>query len=78
MVSCPGVSASPYAAREALAADVGVALRRGHVGVAEQLLDRPQVGATVEQVGGEAVAQGVRVRRRRRAAVEDAAHVALA
>ncbi len=40
--------------------DVGVLLRRRQAGVAEQLLDRAQVGAGAEQVGGEAVAQGVR------------------
>ena len=33
---------------------------RGDVGVAEHLLDGTQVAATGEQVGGEAVAQGVR------------------
>ena len=44
---------------EALATDVGVALGCGDVGVPQQLLDRSQVGPTVEQVGGEAVAEGV-------------------
>src|SRR3954467_2934206 len=34
-----------------------VDLRRGDRGVAQQLLDRPEVGAAVEQVGGERVAQ---------------------
>ena len=37
-----------------------VDLGRGQVRVAEQLLDDAQVGAAVEQVGGERVAQGVR------------------
>ena len=44
--------------------------------MAEQLLDDPQVGAAVEQVGGEAVAEGVGVGGHRGAAVEDAADVA--
>ena len=38
--------------RELRGAHVGVELRRGHAGVAEQLLDRPKVGTTLEQVGG--------------------------
>ena len=42
----------------------------------EQLLHGAQVGAAVEQVGGEGVAQGVGVGGRGRPAVEDAAHVA--
>src|SRR3954451_11977050 len=37
-----------------------VDLGRGDRGVAEQLLDGPEVGAAVEQVGREGVAQGVR------------------
>jgi hypothetical protein len=41
--------------------DVGVDLRRGHVGVTEQLLDHPEVGATLEEVGGEGVPERVRV-----------------
>jgi hypothetical protein len=44
--------------------------------VPEQLLHGAQVGAPVEQVGGERVAKGVRVRRSRRPTVEDAASVA--
>jgi hypothetical protein len=36
-----------------------VDLRRGHGGVTEQLLDDADVGATVEQMGGEGVAQCV-------------------
>ena len=43
--------------------DVRVDLGRGQARVAQQLLDDPQVGAAVEQVRGERVAQGVRVRR---------------
>ena len=42
--------------------DLGVALRRAQAGVAEQLLDRPQVGAAVEQVRGAGVAQRMRAR----------------
>ena len=40
--------------------DMGVNLGRGEALVAEQLLDDPQVRAAVEEVGGKAVAQGVR------------------
>ena len=40
--------------------DVGVDLGRGQAAVAEQLLDAPEVGAAVEEVGGEAVPEGVR------------------
>ena len=43
-----------------LARHVGVDLRGGNVGVAEQHLHHAQVGAMVEQVGGEGVAQRVR------------------
>src|SRR5215204_5222669 len=37
-----------------------VDLRGGHGGVSEQLLDHPDIGTAVQQVGGEAVPQGVR------------------
>src|SRR5688572_12253808 len=40
---------------------VGVELRRGEVGVTEHLLNAPQVGAALEEVRGERVAQEVRV-----------------
>lgn len=43
------------------AVEVGVELRRGDVGVAEKLLDDAQVGASLEHVRREAVAQRVRV-----------------
>jgi hypothetical protein len=43
-----------------LARDVGVDLRGRDVGVAEQQLHHAQVGAVVEQVRGEGVAQHVR------------------
>ena len=41
--------------------DVAVELRRRERAVAEQLLDRAQVGAAVEQVGRERVPEAVRV-----------------
>ena len=40
--------------------DVGVDLGGGDVGVAEQGLHRAQIGAALQQVGGEGVAQDVR------------------
>ena len=40
---------------------VGVELGRGEVGVAEHLLDGAEVGAALEQMGGERVAEQVRV-----------------
>lgn len=43
------------------AVDVGVDLGRRDVGVAEDLLDDAQVGAAGQHVGGEGVAQRVRV-----------------
>jgi hypothetical protein len=46
--------------------DVRVDLRRGYVGVSEHRLHRAEIGATVEQVGREGVAEAVR----RHAAVE--------
>ena len=45
---------------QAFLGDVGIDLGRGQVAVAEQFLDAPEVGPAVEQVGREAVAQGVR------------------
>lgn len=45
--------------------DVGVDLGRLQAGVAEQFLDDTQVGPPIEQVGGEAVAKGVRMGWRR-------------
>src|SRR4029450_977563 len=55
--------------------DVSVTLRRGHVRMTEELLDDTQVSAPVEQVGGEGVAQSVRVGGCRGTAVDDAAGV---
>ena len=46
---------------QSLGVDVAVHLRRRERGVAEQLLDRAQVGAALEQVRRERVAQAVRV-----------------
>ena len=45
---------------EAPAGDVGVNLSGAYVGVAEEFLDHAQVGAMLEQVGREAVPEGVR------------------
>ena len=45
----------------AVGVDVGVDLRGGHVGVAEELLDDTEVCAGREQVGGEGVPEGVGV-----------------
>ena len=47
---------------QALRIDVAVHLRRRERAVAEQLLDRAQVGAALEQVRREGVAEAVRVR----------------
>ena len=41
--------------------DVRVNLRGGNVGVAEEFLDNPQVGAAAEQMGREAVPHEMRV-----------------
>ena len=54
------------------AIDGGVDLRRRQRGVAEQLLDRAQIAAARQQVGGEGMAQ--RVRRRAVGQPERAAH----
>src|SRR4051794_12980249 len=40
--------------------NLGVNLRRGQTGMAEQLLDAPQVRAALQQMGRKRVAQGVR------------------
>ena len=42
---------------EAVLVDVGVDLGGGDVGVAEHFLDDAEVGAVVEEVGGEAMAE---------------------
>src|SRR5262249_61143986 len=47
--------------QEPLGRDVRVALGGGEGGVAQELLDAAQVGAHVEQVRGEAVAERVRM-----------------
>ena len=46
---------------ESLLIDVGIDLRGGDIGMAEQFLNDAQVSATAEQVGSEAVTQEVRV-----------------
>src|SRR4051812_42686739 len=58
-----------------LLADVSVQLGGRQIGVAQQLLYGPQVGATVEQVGGVGVAQRVGVGGRRGSPVQDAPDV---
>ena len=50
---------------------MSVDLRGLQTGVAQQLLDHTQVGASIQQVGGEAVAQGMGVGGHRRAPIED-------
>src|ERR1051325_9080078 len=45
---------------EILPVHMGVDLRGGEIRMAEHLLHRAEVGATFEEVGGKAVAQGVR------------------
>ena len=42
-----------------IAAHMGIELGGDHAGVTEQLLDRAQVGTILEQMGGEAVSQGM-------------------
>ena len=49
-------------ASQPLSTHVSVYLRRGQVGVAEQLLNRPQIGAPVEQVRRERVSERVGMR----------------
>src|SRR3954453_10420634 len=56
--SCAGMGGSVRVAK-AGRIDASVDLGGRDRGVAEQLLDRAQVGAALEQVRGEAVAQGV-------------------
>ena len=58
-----GVGREVYLA-EVVDGDQGVDLRGGHRGVAEQLLHHPDVGAAVQQVGGEASAAGCAATRR--------------
>ena len=47
--------------RQMLKVEVGINLRGGQVGVAEQLLHRAQIAARLQHVGSEGVAQLVRV-----------------
>src|ERR671930_2198246 len=44
---------------EAVFGQVSVQLGRGHISVTQQLLHGPQVGAALQQMGGEGMAQGV-------------------
>ncbi len=55
---------------------MGIALGRRHAGVPEQLLDHPQIGSPVEQMGGEAVPQGVGMRRIEGSTIDDPPDVA--
>src|SRR5262245_50621218 len=45
---------------QALLDDVGIDLRRRDVGMAEELLHRAQIGATLQEVAGKGVAKNVR------------------
>jgi hypothetical protein len=56
-------------------AHVSVNLGRLQAGVPQQLLDHSEIGAAVEQVGGKAVTEGVRMGGRKCPPVEHAAHV---
>ena len=56
---CPGMK-SLVGLAEAFDTYVGVNLGGGNVGVAEHFLDGAEVGATGEEVGREAVSEGVR------------------
>jgi hypothetical protein len=62
--------------RQPFAADVGVALRGRHVGVAQQFLNRSEIGTTVEQMRGEAVSECVWMGGAHRSTIDDASHVA--
>jgi hypothetical protein len=55
---------------------MSVDLRGLQTGVSQQFLDDTQVSTPVEEVRGEAVAEGVRVRRNRGPAIDDAPDVA--
>ena len=54
-----------HQAFQALVEDVSVDLGRGNVGVPKQRLHHAQVGAVVQEVAGEGVAQHVRAHLRR-------------
>src|SRR3954471_18254810 len=71
---CPGMGVVVHA-QQPLLAHVSVDLRRLQAGMTQELLDRTQIGPPVEQMGGERVAKGVRMRGRGSAPAEDAADV---
>src|SRR5947207_2599429 len=71
---CPGMGGLMYRP-QSLLADVSVQLGGRLIAVAQEFLDRPQVGAPVEEVGGVGMAQGVGVGRTGRPPVEDAPDV---
>ena len=48
-----------------LALNMGIDLRRRDIGVAEHLLDAAQIGAVIEEMAGEGVAQHMRRQPRR-------------
>ena len=62
--------------KQAFLAHMSVDLRGLQAGVTQQFLHHPEIGATVQEVGGEAVAEGVGVGRDRRSTVQDPSHVA--
>ena len=61
--------------QQPLLAYMSVDLRGLQAGVTQEFLHHTQVGPPVQQVGGEAVTEGVGVGRDRRPAVEEAPHV---
>ena len=61
--------------REALLRDVGVDLRGLETGMTEQFLDDSEIRSPIEEMGGEAVAERMRVNRHWRSCVEDPANV---
>src|SRR5947199_7376546 len=71
---CPGMGGLMYRP-QSLLAYVSVQLGGRKVAVPQELLDRAQVSAPIEQVGGVGMAQGVGVGRTGRPVVEDATYV---
>ena len=50
---------------------MGVPLRRRHAGMAEKLLNGPEIGTPLEEVRGERVTEGVRTNPELRAGLDD-------
>ena len=67
-----GVGGTDTAAEQPRAVDAGIDLRRRQRGVAEQVLDGPQIAPSSQKMGGEGMAK--RVRRRSLGQAERAAH----